>query len=48
MKRFYGYLSGGKSKDEALRQAQIDQIRGKSGSPHPFHWAAFKLFGDWQ
>jgi len=48
MKRFYGYLHSGKSKDEALRAAQIDQIRGKSGSPHPFHWAAFELFGDWR
>ena len=48
MKRFYGYLRDGKSKDEALRAAQIDQIRGKSGSPHPFHWAAFELFGDWR
>jgi CHAT domain-containing protein/tetratricopeptide (TPR) repeat protein len=48
MKRFYGYLRSGKSKDEALRAAQIDQIRGRSGSPHPFHWAAFELFGDWR
>ncbi|HEY7213365.1 MAG TPA: CHAT domain-containing protein [Thermoanaerobaculia bacterium] len=48
MKSFYGYLHSGKTKDEALRAAQIDQIRGKSGSPHPFHWAAFELFGDWR
>jgi CHAT domain-containing protein len=48
MKRFYRYLRHGKSKDEALRAAQIDQIRDKSGSRHPFHWAAFELFGDWQ
>jgi CHAT domain-containing protein len=48
MERFYGYLRNGKSKDEALRAAQIDQIRGKSGSSHPFHWAAFGLFGDWR
>jgi CHAT domain-containing protein/tetratricopeptide (TPR) repeat protein len=46
MQRFYGYLRSGKSKDEALQAAQIDQIRG--GSPHPFHWAAFELFGDWR
>lgn len=46
MKRFYGYLRAGKSKDEALRAAQIDQI--ESGSPHPFHWAAFQLTGDWK
>jgi len=48
MKRFYGHLHNGESKDEALWAAQIDQIRGKSGSSHPFHWAAFELFGDWR
>ncbi len=48
MERFYEYLRSGKSKDEALRAAQIDQIRGKPGSRHPFHWAAFELFGDWR
>jgi len=48
MTRFYGYLHDGKTKDEALRAAQIDQIREKSRLSHPFHWAAFELFGDWQ
>jgi CHAT domain-containing protein len=48
MKRFYRYLRSGKSKDEALRLAQIDQIQGKPGAAHPFHWAAFELFGDWR
>ncbi|HKI05854.1 MAG TPA: CHAT domain-containing protein [Thermoanaerobaculia bacterium] len=48
MQRFYGYLRSGKSKDQALRAAQIDQIRGKSGSSHPFYWAAFQLAGDWR
>ncbi|HEV7509761.1 MAG TPA: CHAT domain-containing protein [Thermoanaerobaculia bacterium] len=48
MERFYGYLSSGKTKDEALQAAQIDMIRQKSGSSHPFHWAAFELFGDWR
>jgi CHAT domain-containing protein/tetratricopeptide (TPR) repeat protein len=48
MKRFYGYLRSGKPKDEALRAAQIDQIRKKTGESHPFHWAAFELFGDWR
>jgi CHAT domain-containing protein/tetratricopeptide (TPR) repeat protein len=48
MKRFYGYLRSGKTKDEALRAAQIDQIREKSGSSHPFYWAAFQLTGDWR
>jgi CHAT domain-containing protein len=48
MKRFYGYLRGGKSKDEALRAAQIEQIRERTRSSHPFHWAAFQLTGDWK
>lgn len=48
MQRFYGYLHSGKTKDEALRAAQIDQIREKSGSSHPFYWAAFQLTGDWR
>ncbi len=55
MKRFYGYLKAGKSKDEALRVAQIDFIKSTAAnavSPselsHPFHWAAFQLTGDWK
>jgi CHAT domain-containing protein len=48
MERFYRYLRGGKPKDEALRAAQIDQIRQKGGSSHPFFWAAFELNGDWR
>jgi CHAT domain-containing protein/Tfp pilus assembly protein PilF len=51
MKRFYGYLKNGKSKDEALRAAQIDLIEAgdlPSEMAHPFHWAAFELIGDWK
>lgn len=47
MKRFYGYLKAGRSKDEALRAAQVDLIRDKTFS-HPYHWAAFQLTGDWR
>lgn len=47
MTRFYGYLKAGRSKDEALRAAQIDLIRSKSFA-HPYHWAAFQLVGDWR
>lgn len=47
MRRFYGYLKTGKSKDEALRSAQIELMRGPTAS-HPFHWAAFQLIGDWK
>jgi CHAT domain-containing protein/tetratricopeptide (TPR) repeat protein len=48
LERFYGHLRGGKSKDEALRAAQIEAIREKTALSHPFHWAAFQLNGDWQ
>ncbi len=47
MKRFYGYLREGRSKDEALRAAQADLIRSKDFS-HPYYWAAFQLTGDWE
>ena len=54
MNRFYGYLKAGKTKDEALRAAQMDLIRGSAGNrrsldlSQPFHWAAFELTGDFQ
>ena len=44
MQSFYGHLRGGKTKDEALRAAQIESLRDS----HPFHWAAFQLTGDWR
>lgn len=47
MMELYGALRAGKSKDEALRAAQLAQIRSSSKS-QPFYWAAFQLFGDWQ
>ena len=47
MKRFYGYLKSGKTKDEALRLAQIDLIRSPNYS-QPRDWAAFELMGDWK
>jgi CHAT domain-containing protein/Tfp pilus assembly protein PilF len=47
MKRFYGYLREGRSKDEALRSAQVELIRGQDFA-HPYYWAAFLLTGDWR
>ena len=47
MRRFYTYLKAGRTKDEALRDAQVDLIHGATAS-HPFHWAAFQLVGDWR
>ena len=45
--RFYGHLRQGKSKDEALRSAQKDLLRGKAFA-HSYYWAAFQLTGDWR
>jgi CHAT domain-containing protein len=47
MQRFYTALRAGKSKDEALRQAQAAQLRRRAGS-EPFYWAAYQLYGDWR
>ena len=43
MKRFYRYLSEGKSRAEALRQAQMVVRRY---FPHPAYWGAFRMLGD--
>ncbi len=49
MLRFYTYLRAGKSKDEALRRAQVDLLHsGKTELAHPYHWAAFQLYGGWE
>jgi CHAT domain-containing protein len=47
MTRFYGHLKAGRTKDEALRAAQLEMIRAR-GTSHPFQWAAFQLAGDWR
>jgi CHAT domain-containing protein len=47
MKRFYADLKQGKSKDEALRTAQVQLLHSRASS-HPFYWAAFTLIGDWK
>lgn len=49
MQRFYSHLERGLGRDEALRRAQLDLLDGTVGDGayrHPFHWAAFQLFGD--
>jgi len=46
MAEFYAQIKAGKSKDEALRNAQIRQLQAASGKG-PFGWAAFQLYGDW-
>jgi CHAT domain-containing protein len=59
MRRFYGHLRAGLAKDQALRAAQLELLRGpvevtengrtvKRDVSHPFHWAAFEVIGDWK
>jgi len=51
MVRFYRHLRQGRSKDEALRAAQIELIRGSAGDEDrsaPYFWAAFQMYGDWK
>jgi CHAT domain-containing protein len=45
MTRFYTLLKAGVSKDEALRQSQLEAIRR---GRHPVRWANFQLYGDWR
>jgi CHAT domain-containing protein/Tfp pilus assembly protein PilF len=47
MERFYTELRSGKTKDEALRAAQISLLRAP-GTARPLYWAAFVLNGDWR
>lgn len=44
MTAFYGALHGGASPAAAVKRAQ-QEVRNRH--PHPFHWAAFVLFGGW-
>ena len=47
MKSFYRHLQGGKTKDEALRAAKLEMLKGAQRSwRHPFFWAAFILVGE--
>ena len=60
MTRFYRHLGSGMAKDEALRAAQLEFIRGpvEMTNPQgrlvtrnlslPYYWAAFQIIGDWQ
>lgn len=46
MQQFYKHLQT-MPKVEALRQAMAD-VSAMPGFEHPFYWAAFVLYGDWQ
>jgi CHAT domain-containing protein len=44
---FYRYLSLGKTKDEAMRQAKLNLLKNSSPSLHnPYYWAAYEVMGD--
>jgi tetratricopeptide (TPR) repeat protein len=48
MQRFYAHLKSGRSKLEALRDAQLEVIRnrrGDTGAAHPMFWGSFVLVG---
>jgi len=44
MGHFYGHLARGESKARALRSSKMEML--ESEFSHPYHWAAFVLFGD--
>jgi CHAT domain-containing protein len=49
MKSFYGYLSDGKAKDEALRLAKLDYINNSNNlKSNPYYWAGYINFGNQQ
>lgn len=45
--RFYYHLSKGKPKDEAMRLAKLEYLKGSSPSlTSPYFWAAYEVMGD--
>jgi CHAT domain-containing protein/Tfp pilus assembly protein PilF len=48
MRRFYGFLHQGDSKDSALRRAQLAMIHAGGAYAQPLRWAGFQLTGDWR
>lgn len=47
MKSFYQSLQQGKAKDEALREAKLELLKGPQRAwRHPYYWAAFVLVGE--
>jgi CHAT domain-containing protein len=47
MNAFYGYLSQGLSKNEALRQAKLTFLKdADEQTAHPFYWGSFAVVGN--
>ncbi|MDQ3009439.1 MAG: CHAT domain-containing protein, partial [Acidobacteriota bacterium] len=47
MRNFYGKLNAGLGRAEALRQAQLEMLRGKA-NPQAYYWANFICIGEWK
>jgi CHAT domain-containing protein/tetratricopeptide (TPR) repeat protein len=47
MKQFYGNVSAGMDRSEALRAAKV-AVRAHAEWSAPYFWGAFQLFGDWR
>lgn len=50
MVRFHRHFAAGKAKDEALRAAQLELLRGDLDRDYssPYFWAGFQIYGDWR
>ncbi|WP_158266308.1 CHAT domain-containing protein [Allosphingosinicella deserti] len=48
MRRFYAAYGSGRSRSDALRDAQLAMIRGGGAQARPHIWAAFTLLGAWR
>ncbi|MDQ3009714.1 MAG: CHAT domain-containing protein [Acidobacteriota bacterium] len=46
MKKYYQRLARGEGRAEALRQVQLEMLRGKANR-HPRFWASFVTIGEW-
>ncbi len=47
MQRFYAGLAAGRTKADALREAQL-HLLGRRGNEHPFFWAGYLVSGNWR
>lgn len=48
MQNFYGKLNSGLGRAEALRQTQLEMLRGRPVNRAPYYWANFICIGEWK
>jgi len=48
MRQFYSRYRTGRSRSEALREAQLALLEGGGNNAQPNVWAAFTLLGAWR